>query len=102
MSGKIRLADIQVLLHSLPMSLGCQVSEERSSRLATARSDRESAVRNGSDSLNQAARQFRLAMIFQIPVGYEDDTGFHRGVQRVQEAVPDSPPEMILTDKYEF
>jgi hypothetical protein len=61
------------------MSIGCQVSEKYANRLATARLDRAPEVRENADWLDRLARQFRLAMTSRIPMGFEDEAGFHFG-----------------------
>ena len=66
------------------MSLG-KASENHASPLATARYDaRESAGVSDSASASQTASRFGLASILQVPVGYEDETGFHCGEPQVQ------------------
>jgi len=70
------------------MNSAGQASEGSASVLATARYDRESAGAAGAENLIRIARQFRRAMILKIPIGYEDDTGFHRGEPQAQPAAP--------------
>lgn len=48
---------------------------------ATARVDREFAGWNRKHRLRQIAGRIRLAIISRIPVGFEDEAGFHLGVQ---------------------
>ena len=68
------------------MILDCKISDKSAARSATARFDREFG-NNDEGWLDRAAAQFRSAIIFQIPVGYQDETGFHCGIQH--------PPERI-------
>jgi hypothetical protein len=84
------------------MSLDGQALDGSASRLATARYDRGSAGGNGSENLASVARRFRLAMIFKIPVGYEDEKGFHRGAPRLHQTVTLFGPEKIENDTYQF
>ncbi|HUA67851.1 MAG TPA: hypothetical protein VMA13_04820 [Candidatus Saccharimonadales bacterium] len=52
---------------------------------ATARLDREFVGWSRKHRLRQLAGKVRLAIAWQIPVGFEDETGFHLGAQRVRE-----------------
>lgn len=67
------------------MNIGCQTTGGNVSCVATARFDREAAAKNSSDWLDRAAARFRLAMTLQIPVGYEDEEGFHCGMHHAEE-----------------
>jgi hypothetical protein len=96
------LATFGDLFNNPSMSSGCQTPENSASRLATARADRGSAVQNNSGRLDQPVGQFRLATLFQIPVGYEDEAGFHCGEPRVQETLPAVPPENNLRRREQF
>jgi hypothetical protein len=86
------------------MNIGCQISEESASRLATARLDRAPAAYDDADWLDRAATQFRLAMTLQIPVGFEDEAGFHYGVPTgAAENRRHAPnPENMLTNPQQF
>jgi len=71
------------------MSLGRKALAHLASRLATARSDqRESAGESGIESLDRPAKMFGLATLLQVPVGYEDELGFHCGQPQVEAAAP--------------
>jgi len=65
------------------MIFGRQASETNTSPLARARYDREPAKENGSETHGQAAGGFSWAALLQVPLGYEDDTGFHCGEPQV-------------------
>jgi hypothetical protein len=82
------------------MSNGLKARKKSANQLATARFDRQSAAQGDADSPAQATTQFRLSAILQVPVGYEDETGFHCGQPQVQEILPDSPTENIFTNPY--
>lgn len=70
------------------MSLGRKASGEGASRLARARyDDRESTEGKESEARDRNARQSKLATIWQVPVGYQDETGFHCGTTPVDETV---------------
>ena len=64
------------------MILGSKISEKSAARPTTARVDRESAGENHGGWLDRVTAQFRSAVTFQIPMGYQDKTGFYRGVER--------------------
>jgi hypothetical protein len=71
------------------MSLGRKALAHLASRLATARSDhRESAGESSVESPNRPAKMFGLATILQVPVGYEDELGFHCGQPQAKAAAP--------------
>jgi hypothetical protein len=71
------------------MSLGRKALAHLASRLATARCDqRESADASSGESPNRPAKRFGLATLLQVPVGYEDELGFHCGQPQVETAVP--------------
>jgi hypothetical protein len=68
------------------MIRGSQILRGRISAGATARldrrfADREFAERNLESWLHQVAGKIRWAISRRIPVGFEDETGFHLGVQ---------------------
>jgi len=67
------------------MILSRKASESTTSQLATARYDRRSAAESGSENPGQTASVFSWAALLQVPVGYEDDTGFHCGEPQVPE-----------------
>ena len=75
------------------MMTGSQILRNRVSTGATARLDRGFAEPDlgkfaGSDLenwLHQIAGKIRFAINRRIPVGFEDETGFHLGVQPVRE-----------------
>jgi hypothetical protein len=101
-SANIRLAPFEHLHDTAHMNFDGQASNGSASVMATARYDRGPAGANASDSLMSIARQFRLAMIFKIPVGYQDKKGFHRGQPRVEKTAPVFEPEEIKTNTYQF
>jgi hypothetical protein len=86
------------------MNLDAQALNEGASRLATARYDRESANQDAGGTA-RAGHPLRLAMIFKIPVGYQDEAGFHQGEPRVQKTAPWFEPEAENTERtntYQF
>jgi hypothetical protein len=101
-SANIRLAASDSLHDNGHMSLYGQALEGSASRLATARYAGGSASGNGSENLIHIARQFRLAMIFKIPVGYQDEKGFHRGAPRIQKPVSEIGPKEVEKYTYRF
>ena len=69
------------------------ILRDRISAGATARLDRrfaerEFVERNLENWLHQVAGKIRFAISRRIPVGFEDETGFHLGVQPAREASP--------------
>jgi len=85
------------------MSIACHVSNKRANHLATARADRGPEVQASSDWLDRIARQVRAAMIFQIPVGFQDEAGFHCGDFHTGEpSFPTTASETILTNSHPF
>jgi hypothetical protein len=70
------------------MNFGCHFSKKCTNRLATARYDREPAVQNHAAWMERVAAQLRQAITPQVPVGFEDETGFHCGVPWLQETLP--------------
>jgi hypothetical protein len=91
--GKIWLAESASLGNSLNMSFG-KASETSASRLATARyDDRESAGGGASEALSRIASALKLARVLRVPVGYEDETGFHCGAPQLGETSPVLGPE---------
>jgi hypothetical protein len=81
------------------MSFNTQAIEDTASPLTTARYE---PAGDSSDDLMRAARQFRLAMIFKVPVGYQDESGFHLGVKRAQLTAPAPQPEYAEENTYQF
>jgi hypothetical protein len=67
------------------MMTGSQVMRTRISAAGTARLDRGYASQDRDGWLRQVAGQIRVAIYRRIPVGFEDETGFHFGVQSVRE-----------------
>ena len=67
------------------MMIGSHVIPEQVPVAATARLDRKFASRDRKDWLRQIRSKIQLAIIWRIPVGFEDETGFHLGVQQVHE-----------------
>jgi hypothetical protein len=64
------------------------------SRMATARYDYE--------SVGQGSSVERLAMILRIPLGYQDDAGFHCGEPQIMESEPVFEPESSRNETYQF
>jgi hypothetical protein len=58
-----------------------QILEEQVSVAGPARLDREFTGRHRNTWLFQVAGKIRLALYRRIPVGFEDETGFHLGAQ---------------------
>jgi hypothetical protein len=83
------LASSRTLLHSDHMSLGRQASRPNQSKLATGRYDRESKAGSGLESHGAAASGFSWAALLEIPLGYEDDMGFHCGEPQGKMIVPE-------------
>ena len=63
------------------MVTGSQIMRNRISAAGTARLDRGFASQDRNDWLRQVAGKICLAINRRIPVGFEDETGFHPGVQ---------------------
>jgi hypothetical protein len=84
------------------MKLGGQASENSASRLATARYDCESAGQSGSEELARRGHTTRLATILEIPVGYQDETGFHCGEPRLDENHLFFEQKINITSTYQF
>ena len=78
------------MCHSCSMMTGSQILRDRVSAGATARLDRgftepEFAEKNLENWLHQVAGKICFAISRRIPVGFEDETGFHLGVQPARE-----------------
>ena len=58
-----------------------QILQEQVSVACPARLDREFTDRHWNTWLFQVAGKIRLALYRRIPVGFEDETGFHLGAQ---------------------
>jgi len=67
------------------MMISSQIMPDRISAAATARLDREFTGWARKNWLRQFAGKIRLAIVWRIPVGFEDETGFHLGVQQRRE-----------------
>jgi hypothetical protein len=70
------------------MITGSQLLRNRVSVAGPARLDRkfaglESAEQNLENWLHQVAGRIRVALSRRVPVGFEDETGFHLGLQVV-------------------
>ena len=63
------------------MMTGSQILRNRIPAGGTARLDRGFAGQERNRWLRQVAGNLRLAINRRIPVGFEDETGFHLGVQ---------------------
>jgi hypothetical protein len=70
------------------MNIGCQTSSKCAAQSATARLDREFAAQTVGGWFDLARTKIQTAAIFQVPVGYEDDAGFHCGIQRLEPVLP--------------
>jgi hypothetical protein len=84
------------------MSLGREALDLTKSRLATARFNCESAEEDGSAANGRHAGIFRLAGFWQVPVGYEDATGFHCGEPQVPEVFLDTEMDDPSQRTYRF
>jgi hypothetical protein len=84
------------------MNLSVQVMGESAGRMATTRHNREAARQGGFDRPDRRGQSLRLGMIFKIPVGYQDETGFHRGEPRMEKSLPVLDPEKNETNAYQF
>ena len=67
------------------MSFAGKTSERSASLLATARYHRGSASGITSGCFSRIIDLSRLAIILQIPVGYQDETGFDCGIVSAKE-----------------
>jgi hypothetical protein len=79
-----RLVQNPRLLQGKDMITSSQILGNKISAAATARLDREFVGQDRSRWLYQVVRKIRLGVIWRIPVGFEDETGFHLGVQPAQ------------------
>jgi hypothetical protein len=64
---------------------GSQIMQNKISAAATARLDRGFAGQGRNGWLRQVAGKIRLTLNRRIPIGFEDETRFHLGVQPVRE-----------------
>jgi hypothetical protein len=94
-SDQIWLAAIVSLRDSLPVNFNGQLSDRSTSWLTTAQYSGESTDQFGSGDLSRTNYLSRLAEFFVIPVGYQDESGFHHGEQQVEKTVPTFEPEMV-------
>lgn len=81
------------MCHSCSMMTGSQILRERLSAGATARLDRgfaepEFAEKSLENWLRQVVGKIGFAISRRIPVGFEDETGFHLGMQPAREDSP--------------
>jgi hypothetical protein len=75
-------------MDSQGMNFG-RCSTERCAATVTARKDETfTSTGHPDDWLHKAAARFRSAITLQIPVGYEDETGFHCVPCGIREAEP--------------
>jgi len=101
-NDKIWLAESKRMRNSLLMSFG-KARKDPASRLATARYDPRDTTRSGgSESLGPIASVFALAKVLRVPVGYEDETGFHCGEPQVEDIGPLMEPENDDTNRCYF
>ena len=61
------------------MNFGRQESEKCAAATLAQGGETFTGTSQHDDWLRQAAERFRLAITLQIPVGYQDETGFHYG-----------------------
>jgi len=78
-----RLVQNAWLLQGYDMITSSRILGTKMSAAATTRLDRECGGWNRKQRLRQIAGKIRLAIIWRIPVGFEDETGFHLGIQPV-------------------
>ncbi len=64
------------------------VAGKSAGQMATARLDRQASAQEVGDLQRRSAITSCLAKLLQIPVGYQDETGFHCGDELVREALP--------------
>lgn len=84
------------------MNINVQVAENTASRLPTEGYSRESGGGVTLASLKCMARRFRRAVTLQVPVGYEDKTGFHRGELHTKHRPAITELESNKTKTYQF
>lgn len=65
------------------MLIGSQVMPGKMSAATTARLDRELAGCDRKNWLRDLIGKIHVASIWRIPIGFEDETGFHLGAQQV-------------------
>lgn len=76
-------------------------SEKRPASLRAARLDREPEAQARADWLKRAAAKLCSVFTTQIPVGFEDETGFHSDVLWTQEQrLQTTDPNNVKTDKF--
>jgi len=84
------------------MSFG-KASKAPASRLATARYDDRGPDGKGvSGKSGRIASVFGLATVLQVPVGYEDETGFHCGEPQQEDIGPIIEPEQNDANRFYF
>jgi len=59
------------------MNFGRRLSEKCATATLAQEDETFTGSRQHDDWLHKAAAQFRLAITLQIPVGYQDEAGFH-------------------------
>ena len=83
------------------MNRGCHTSETPSK--SPARFDHAFAQTNEGQWLDRAVAQFLAAISFQIPVGYQDEAGFHCDIKRTVKRSPlASAPGQDFTGPMQF
>ena len=64
------------------MNFGRQVSEKSAAATLAREGETFTGTSQSDDWLHQAAAHFRSAITLQVPVGYQDEAGFHYGPRR--------------------
>jgi hypothetical protein len=83
------------------MVSGCKHSKKHPSRPKPARVDREPGAPTKTAWLRRVAVKFCSAITMQVPVGFEDETGFHSGVLWTQgNPLQTSDPKTMRTPKF--
>jgi hypothetical protein len=94
-SGNIWLEHFCHLPDSWSMNVGGEDANENAGRMATARADQSSTSEAKSDWLSRTTGTLRLGTILQVPVGYEDEAGFHCGEPQMEQTLPPADPPVI-------
>jgi len=85
------------------MSVGGKTMEKDARPLATARVDRESTAGDGNSRIfSRTGISSDWTTIWRIPVGYQDETGFHCGEPPLKEIARVADIEASRTSSYNF